>query len=108
MSGNATIADPSFDLSERKSILQQLHDAAQIGDITAIKCIFETQPQLPIDVTRRGGNTTLLLELSQMATPGAHHCPDYRQTFMPTKDVPSERIPIHLSQSSHHQSARLP
>ncbi len=43
-----------------KLVLQQLHDAAQIGDITAVKCIFETHnTQLPIDVTRVGGNTTL-------------------------------------------------
>jgi hypothetical protein len=47
--------------SDRKLIFQQLHDAAQIGDITAVQCIFEPHhtPPLPIDVTRRGGNTTL-------------------------------------------------
>lgn len=59
---NAT-AEPFLDLnsSERKLMFQQLHDAAQIGDITAVKCIFETHhpQQLPIDITRRGGNTTL-------------------------------------------------
>ena len=53
------IAEPFLDdLSERKRIFQQLHDAAQIGDVTAVKCVFETYTQLPIDVARRG-NTTL-------------------------------------------------
>ena len=55
-----TMSEPILDLSERKLVLQQLHDAAQIGDITAVKCIFETHnTQLPIDISRRGGNTTL-------------------------------------------------
>lgn len=57
------IAEPILDLnsSERKLMFQQLHDAAQIGDITAIQCIFETHhpQQVPIDITRRGGNTAL-------------------------------------------------
>ena len=46
------------DMAKRKLILQQLHDSAQIGDITSIKCLFETHADLPIDNTRRG-NTTL-------------------------------------------------
>ncbi len=56
---NNIIAEPFLDdLSERKRIFQQLHDAAQIGDVTAVKCVFETYTQLPIDIARRG-NTTL-------------------------------------------------
>lgn len=62
MSGIAE--QPLPEVLERKLILRQLHDAAQIGDVTSVKSIFETRTQLPIDITRRGGNTTLHTALS--------------------------------------------
>ncbi len=54
------------------------------------------------------GSLVTMLELSQMATPGAYHCPDYRQTLMPTEDIPCEGTASHLSQPSHQQSTGLP
>ena len=60
-------------------------------------------------ISSRGYET--LLELSQMATPGAPHCPDYRQTHMArTKDVPVWLRANQLSQPSHirvHNSHQL-
>ena len=45
--------------SERRVILQNIHDAAQIGDVSSVKQIFDTYTDLNIDITRKGRNTTL-------------------------------------------------
>lgn len=45
--------------SERRVILQNIHDAAQIGDVSSVKQIFDTFTDLEIDITRKGRNTTL-------------------------------------------------
>ena len=43
----------------RRLILQNIHDAAQIGDVSSVKQIFDTYTDLEIDITRKGRNTTL-------------------------------------------------
>lgn len=45
--------------SDRRVILQNIHDAAQIGDVSSVKQIFDTYTDLNIDITRKGRNTTL-------------------------------------------------
>ena len=45
--------------SERRVILQNIHDAAQIGDVSSVKQIFDTYTDLNTDITRKGRNTTL-------------------------------------------------
>jgi len=45
--------------AERRKILQQLHDSAQIGDVDSVKRIFQNHKEIPIDITRKGRNTTL-------------------------------------------------
>lgn len=49
---------------KRRIVLQNLHDAAQIGDVSTVKHIFETYTELHIDITRRGRNTTLHTAIS--------------------------------------------
>ncbi|KAL7536474.1 hypothetical protein ACHAXR_010976 [Thalassiosira sp. AJA248-18] len=44
--------------AERKLVLQQLHDAAQIGDVDTVKNIFDSK-EIHINITRKGRNTTL-------------------------------------------------
>ena len=39
--------------------MQNIHDAAQIGDVSTVKQIFDTYIDLNIDITRKGRNTTL-------------------------------------------------
>ena len=45
--------------TERRLILRQLHDAAQLGDVDTVKSVFDTDTGIPIDTTRKGRNTTL-------------------------------------------------
>jgi len=45
--------------SDRRVILQNIHDATQIGDVSSVKQIFDTYTDLNIDITRKGRNTTL-------------------------------------------------
>ena len=45
--------------SARRVILQNIHDAAQIGDVSTVKQIFDAYTDLNIDITRKGRNTTL-------------------------------------------------
>lgn len=49
---------------KKRLILRQLHDAAQIGDVDSIKTIFHTHKDIPIDITRKGFNTTLHTTIS--------------------------------------------
>ena len=49
---------------KRRIVLQNLHDAAQIGDVSTVEHIFETYTELHIDITRRGRNTTLHTAIS--------------------------------------------
>ena len=46
-------------MDQRKIVLQNLHDATQMGDINTVKEIFDTYTDIHIDITRRGRNTTL-------------------------------------------------
>ncbi|KAL3789727.1 hypothetical protein HJC23_006720 [Cyclotella cryptica] len=43
----------------RKVALQQLHDAAQLGDIVSVQAIFEGHNELSVNETRKGKNTIL-------------------------------------------------
>ena len=45
--------------AERKLVLRQLHDAAQIGDVETVKYILGTYKEIHINITRKGQNTTL-------------------------------------------------
>lgn len=56
---SALIDQESNPKAKRKLILQQLHNGAQIGDVATVKLIFDTYKEIHINITRRGGNTTL-------------------------------------------------
>jgi hypothetical protein len=45
--------------SQRKKAIQTLHDAAQIGDVSTVRSIFETHKEFSINITRKGKNTIL-------------------------------------------------
>ena len=44
---------------KRKHALQSLHDAAQIGDVSTVRSIFDAHKEFSINITRRGKNTIL-------------------------------------------------
>ncbi|KAL9179250.1 hypothetical protein ACHAXT_008540 [Thalassiosira profunda] len=52
-------ADAEAASARRTFVLRHLHDAAQIGDVHSVKHIFDAHPELDVDVTRKGRNTTL-------------------------------------------------
>lgn len=44
---------------QRKYALQSLHDAAQIGDVSTVRSIFDNHKEFSINITRKGKNTIL-------------------------------------------------
>jgi ankyrin repeat protein len=44
---------------QRKQALQALHDAAQIGDISTVRSIFDAHKEFSPNITRKGNNTII-------------------------------------------------
>ena len=53
------IQDESDPKTKRWLVLQQLHDAAQIGDVDTVQTILDTHKEIHINTARKGRNTTL-------------------------------------------------